>query len=114
MQKSEDNILNKILIQRKRFKVRESIKKLCFFALILLFTTLLLSSDFKLLIGIMFHFDFDVYGFIYRVSINYREPGSDIIREDVFLYRYMDGQWVNTWRKSGKKQREQTTGMERF
>ena len=50
----------------------------------------------------------------YRVSINYREPGSDIIREDVFLYRYMDGQWVNTWRKSGKKQREQTTGMERF
>lgn len=39
----------------------------------------------------------------YRVAISYREPGSDVIREDVFLYTYIDGQWVNTWRKSDKK-----------
>lgn len=47
----------------------------------------------------------------YRVTISYRPDTSYIaetrgtIREDVFLYKNINGKWVNTWRKSsGKKE----------
>lgn len=38
-----------------------------------------------------------------RVSINYRNQGDESIYEDVFLYKKIDGEWVNTWRKSAEK-----------
>lgn len=46
----------------------------------------------------------------YRIKISYRPDTSYMtetagsFQEDVFLYKRIDGKWVNTWRKSsGKK-----------
>jgi hypothetical protein len=46
----------------------------------------------------------------YRVNISYRPDTSyntetsGLVREDVFLYKKINGKWVNTWRRSsGKK-----------
>lgn len=46
----------------------------------------------------------------YRVNISYRADTSYVtetggsFQEDIFLYKKMNGKWVNTWRKSsGKK-----------
>jgi hypothetical protein len=45
----------------------------------------------------------------YRVIISYRADTShmaelsDKFYEDVFLYKKIDGRWVNTWQKSGDK-----------
>ena len=45
--------------------------KLSFLALMSYLVTLVIKSDFLLLTGIMFHFDFDIYGYIYQVPILY-------------------------------------------
>jgi hypothetical protein len=40
----------------------------------------------------------------YRADTSYATETSGYFREDVFLYKKIDGKWVNTWRKSsGKK-----------
>jgi hypothetical protein len=47
----------------------------------------------------------------YRVNISYRPDTSYVVeragsfQEDIFLYKKMNGKWVNTWRRSsGKKE----------
>ncbi|MGA2525306.1 MAG: hypothetical protein ABSF79_01620 [Smithellaceae bacterium] len=40
----------------------------------------------------------------YRADTSYTTENSSSFQEDVFLYKKIDGKWVNTWRKSsGKK-----------
>jgi hypothetical protein len=40
----------------------------------------------------------------YRADTSYTTETSSSFQEDVFLYKKIDGKWVNTWRKSsGKK-----------
>jgi hypothetical protein len=40
----------------------------------------------------------------FRADTSYSTENSYSFQEDVFLYKKIDGKWVNTWRKSsGKK-----------